>query len=60
MEKAAAAGVGVRMVAWDVYRGRRCIDTAFYMPDCDAEYVRSSLVGHDGYPADITVRRRPA
>lgn len=38
-----------------VYRGRRHIDTVYFTPDCTAEYVRLSLINHDGYPADIRV-----
>ena len=50
------------MIAWNVYRPRRydtdkLIDTVFYTKDCDAEYVRRSLINHDGYPVDIRVRR---
>jgi hypothetical protein len=45
------------MNGWDVYVGRRCIDTVFYTVDCDAEYVRTSLINTDGYPHDIVVRR---
>ena len=55
----AAALVGAN-VAWLVLRGGRLIDTVYFTPDCDAEYVRRALVEHDGYPADITVRRRSA
>jgi hypothetical protein len=47
-------------VAWLVMRGSRHIDTVYFTPDCDAEYVRRSLIHHDGYPSDITVRRRSA
>lgn len=43
------------MNAWDVYLNGKKIDTVFYMPDCDAEYVRTSLINHDGYDARITV-----
>lgn len=49
------------MTAWNVYRPRpyntdRWIDTVFYTKDCDAEYVRQSLINHDGYPFDIVVK----
>ena len=45
--------------AWDVTRGdsRKIIDTVFYDADCTADYVRRGLVEHDGYPADIKVRK---
>lgn len=49
------------MIAWIVYRGyrrRSCvITTVFYTANCDAEYVRESLINHDGYPSNIIVER---
>jgi len=41
--------------AWDVVRRERVIDTVFYTEDCDEDYVRDSLISHDGYPWDIEV-----
>ncbi len=46
------------MIAWRVYLGGREIDTVYYTADCDAEYVRRSLISHDGYDSRIQVRRR--
>jgi hypothetical protein len=43
--------------AWNVYLNGKKIDTVFYTSDCDAEYVRKSLIDHDGYDPNITVRR---
>ena len=52
------------MNAWKVYKpwggdtvsGRLYyVDTVFYTSDCDAEYVRNSLINHDGFPATIVV-----
>ena len=48
------------MIAWNVYRPQKyntdkLIDTVFFMKDCDMEYVRKSLIEHDGYPYDIIV-----
>ena len=51
------------MNRWDVYLGRRLIDTVFYTPDCTEEYVRRTLVNHDGYHPNIRVglrKRAPA
>lgn len=45
-------------MSWNVYRKGRWIDTVWYLPSCDADYVRSSLINHDGYPWDIVVRRK--
>lgn len=44
------------MRAWDVFLGKTLVDTVFYTKDCDAEYVRRSLINHDGYDSRITVR----
>jgi len=44
--------------AWDVYLNGKLIDTVFYTADCEAEYVKHSLVDHDGYDPAITVYRR--
>lgn len=43
--------------AWSVYLHGRLIDTVFFTPSCDADYVRRSLIDHDGYNPAITVRR---
>ena len=45
------------MVAWNVYLNGKEIDTVFYTKECDAEYVRASLINHDGYDTRIVVRR---
>lgn len=42
--------------SWDVYLKGKLIDTVFYSPDCDAEYVRKSLIDHDGYDYRIIVK----
>lgn len=58
----------IRNQAFDVFRterdlfggsSTRCIDTVFYSehPKMTVEEVRRSLIEHDGYPADIVVRR---
>jgi hypothetical protein len=31
------------------------IDTVFFNDGCDADYVKESLVNHDGYPSNIEV-----
>jgi hypothetical protein len=45
------------MIAWNVYLGTKLLTTIYYTDDCDAEYVRSTLINHDGYDSRITVRR---
>ena len=42
---------------WNVYLNGRLIDTVFFTPDCDADYVKRALVDHDGYNPAIVVRR---
>lgn len=32
------------------------IDTVFFDKDCNSQYVRRSLIDHDGYDSDIKVR----
>lgn len=55
----AHARVGSSQQAWDVSLDGKVIDTVFYDPDVDADYVRRGLVNHDGYDARIKVRRSP-
>jgi hypothetical protein len=45
------------MRAWNVYLGKTWLTRVYYDKDCDADYVRSSLIDHDGYFPSITVRR---
>lgn len=52
-------------IAWDVYRPSKKVynglvywDTVYFTQDCDADYVRNSLVNHDGYPCDVIVRKK--
>lgn len=42
---------------WDVFLDGKKIDTVFCTPDCDADYVRRSLIDHDGYDSRIEVRK---
>jgi hypothetical protein len=45
--------------AWNVYLGRRLIDTVF-ATGYDAEEMRRSLINHDGYDPNIRVTKRRA
>ncbi len=45
------------MKAWNVFLNGKNIDTVFYSPDCGAEYVRTTLINHDGYHPQIVVKR---
>jgi len=44
-------------MSWDVILNGKVIDTVWFTKDCDADYVRSSLINHDGFDSRITVRR---
>lgn len=46
------------MQAWNVYLDGRWIDTVFYSSKATRDYVLDSLVDHDGYDPEITVRRK--
>lgn len=41
--------------AWRVMLAGKEIDIVFYTSDCNADYVRQSLIGHDGYDQNIRV-----
>ncbi len=43
--------------AWTITLNGKTIDTVFFDKDCDKEYVKSSLINHDGYDPGIKVRR---
>jgi hypothetical protein len=45
------------MQAWDVYLFGKCIDTVFFDDDCKSDYVKDSLINHDGYDASIVIRK---
>lgn len=47
----------MNMIFWNVYHNGFCIDSVPYEKGCDAEYVRKSLIEHDGYPDNIRVRK---
>ena len=45
-------------MGWDVYHNGKLIDTVWYSEYLSADYVRDSLINHDGYPSDIVIRRK--
>lgn len=46
------------MTAFNVYKGRKLIDTVFYSGNTEtADDVKKSLINHDGYAADIRVTK---
>ena len=46
-----------KMTWWLVTLNGKWVDEVSYTADCDAEYVRRSLIDHDGYHPLIEVRR---
>ena len=45
------------MIGWNVYLNGKWIDTVFYTADCDRDYVKDSLINHDGYYPNIVVKK---
>ena len=45
------------MIGWKVFLNGKHIDTVFYAGDCCHDYVKTSLIEHDGYPQDIKIYR---
>lgn len=45
----------MNMQAFTVVLYRRIVDIVFYAKGCDCEYVRNSLINHDGYHPHIKV-----
>jgi len=43
--------------AWNVYLGEKQIDTVFFEADCSGEYIKDSLINHDGYNPNIFVKK---
>jgi hypothetical protein len=39
-----------------VRSGFKLLDTVFFNPACTIQYVRDSLIEHDGYPYNIIVK----
>lgn len=45
------------LIPWNVHLSGYVIDTVFFEQACNAEYVRDSLINHDGYDYRIKVTR---
>ena len=45
------------MTAWNVYLRGKWLNRVHYNTSCDADYVKQSLINHDNYDAEITVRK---
>ena len=41
--------------AWDVWLNGKYLDTVWFSTDCDCQYVKQSLIDHDGYSPNIIV-----
>ena len=40
---------------WNIYINGKWIDKVFFDPDCDHDYVKKTLIEHDGYGPNIHV-----
>jgi hypothetical protein len=45
------------MIAWTVTLHHMYVDTVFFSPSMDSEYVRNSLINHDGFDPEIYVHK---
>ncbi len=45
------------MKAYNVYLNGKLIDTVFFNKTCDSQYVKDSLISHDGYDYRIIVKK---
>jgi hypothetical protein len=50
--------LGANMQSWNVYLRGKLINTVEYTLDCDAAYVKQSLINHDGFDPSIIVMKR--
>lgn len=41
---------------WAVFLDGKWIDTVFFLPDCDKDYVLNSLINHDGFHPNIVIK----
>ncbi len=47
-----------RMIRWQVVLNEKVIEEVYYTADCDAKYVKETLINHDGFNSGIEVRSR--
>lgn len=45
------------MQTWNVYLNSQLIDTVFFNKGINKDYVLDSLINHDNYDSEITVRK---
>ncbi len=45
------------MQAWNVYLNSKLINTVFFNKGINKDYVLDSLINHDTYDSEITVRK---
>lgn len=44
------------MKEWNIYLGNDLIDTVFFSDNCDHDYIKDSLINHDGYDSRIELK----
>ncbi len=47
----------MKMQFWAVFLHGHLIDEVPYTEDCDKEYVKKTLIEHDGYSCDIEIEK---
>lgn len=47
----------MKATAWEILLNGKQIDIVFYDADLDADYVKRSLINHDGYHPNIKIRK---
>ena len=45
------------MIRWNVYSKGKRIDGVFYQENCNADYIKETLINEDGFPKDIIIKR---
>jgi len=45
------------MVKWNVYLGDCLVTSVWYSKDCNKEYVKRTLIEHDGHNPDIEIKK---
>ena len=41
---------------WVVFLDGKWIDTVFFLPNCDKDYVLNSLINYDGFHPNIVIK----
>lgn len=50
---------GIEQIGWDIFLHGVWQNTVYYTATCDKDYVRDSLISHDGYADNIEIVQKP-